>query len=754
VCRHRRRPFLEAHLVRIFFFVSVCCNLVPSSFLYTHSLSRRRHPKPLRLAMLEVITIDAEGDYRWDCPLLIFRDKLGLAPAGAWRTGDAWAEYLDQAGNDVLGVVLPLELEVEDDWSDGFHGLVLLEWLRYSASDPVSLAPTLTASWHPLQDVQKRHFEPLVFGNGCFFARLPDAMEGGNSQLRAFVHDVRGVGANNYRELKDNLKRFSYGRAESAEGLTHHDLANDFYAALRLWTGYQKALEDAAASRLKEAEANRAVKEMLSFVNRVRFSWQAGFEKKLRSPYFRQFCLSRRDVRIAPYPEVETGEDVVRLHALRGLSPDTRVLFVDDEFDRGLADVLLQTLFARPELGQLSFTTMGPSNNQWVYSETAVRGTRGVTKKDHWARMVCVKDINAAAAWLKFWGEANLFRPKSKKSPFVESFTESVDWAKEWGTFWGAGHAENYDPKDVLGYNTSSTLNLDKDLARPKSVNTFIILDLRLGLRVQDGNEVSRERDSKLFLKALKAERPDIPVLMMTASRQVNKYADLMPGAQDDESIYRPDGWLTKEAPDALIDDVNSSRAAQYLLDFFHLSALMNRWYRDSINWGQSVRSAYHEMWSSRHYEACLKSIEQRADEYINNLKDASFRQRNRGRKLLGSIQQDGKRYKYDIEDRLVARRVAVWALLMSASWLNDNPEWNVEGFLRTLSCLPVDTEIKYPSSVLNFKTDLYLSSYKPALMGMLMKEEYDWLERQEWPEDIREQFYRFIRLVRAREDA
>jgi len=66
------------------------------------------------------------------------------------------------------------------------------------------------------------------------------------------------------------------------------------------------------------------------------------------------------------------------------------VLLVDDEFDKGVADTLLQVLFR-----QTAFTVQ--------YQEQAVYSSKqnDVAK----ARFVCVKTAEAARNWLRYWGD-------------------------------------------------------------------------------------------------------------------------------------------------------------------------------------------------------------------------------------------------------------------------------------------------------------------------------------------------------------
>ena len=81
-------------------------------------------------------------------------------------------------------------------------------------------------------------------------------------------------------------------------------------------------------------------------------------------PAFQQFQVLGRSTAPPKYPEIEDANQLVRDHAREGLPPVLRVLLVDDEFDKGLADALLKILF-----GNVDFTSRGPGGNEWVYSE-------------------------------------------------------------------------------------------------------------------------------------------------------------------------------------------------------------------------------------------------------------------------------------------------------------------------------------------------------------------------------------------------
>lgn len=696
--------------------------------------------------------ITSELAYQWDAPLIILRDRFGTISNEYWNSGYKWIEFLDTIKNDLLGLVLPLELKTETHWRQSLYGLELLEWLRYSGDieSCVNLIPVLSASWQPLQNVLKRRFEPLIVSYGCIFTRLPDAMQNDNKKLKDFVQQVRGKEAFLYREREESLRRLAFGRAELVEQLTHHDLANDYFAAWRLWKGYLRALESVAQIRTKNAEANKVVKEAFESTSKVEFIWQDELKKKMRRPYFYQFCLSRKKTPVAPYPPVESAESITRIHVNQGLPKDTRILFVDDEFDKGMADVLLQILFGQHGRKKIDFTTKGPSDNEWVYSEPSTRTTRDSKENDRWARMVCVKDIPTAAHWLKYWGEANLFEPREKKFPHIAMEKTEEEWTKAWSRLLELDTTSVDSIEDVLGYSTTG--KIDKPLSRPKSVNTFVFLDLRLKrLTIED--ELSIENNSKKFINALKHQRPSIPILMITASRQTNKYTDIMEGTDDQDENFSPDGWLIKEAPDAMTDDTNSSHAAHYLLNFIHLSAHLNEWYRPSINWDQIKKAEYQEMRESEYFINCMNSIADRADSYLKNLEDQNFRKKNQYRKLLGSVLDDGKSVKFDIENHLVARRIAIWALIFTSDWTKGSPEWNAEQFLNKLSCRPIKREVKYPSHVLNFETDLYLGTYKPKLLEGLLKEEYDWLEHQKWPTEIAKAISKYLTNIREKEN-
>ncbi len=669
-----------------------------------------------------------------------------------WEDGESLACALSEFGGDTLGLVLPLELKTASHWRQSLFGLELLEWLRFSGKMPggINLIPVLAASWQPLQDVLRQRFEPLIVSHGCLFTRLPEAMEKGNEKLSDFVRNVRGDELFTYRERQENLIRFALGRSDAAEALTHHELANDYFAAWRLWVGYLKAVEDATHRRTKSVNGANAIREMLKSTREITFSWQNELNRKIDSPYFRQFCLAKKSIRVAPYRPVESAADLVALHAEHGVSPNTRILFIDDEFDLGLAEVLLQILFGRPGDKKLEFTTNGPADEEWVYSEPAARRTRKIQGDDCWARMVCVKDTCAAALWLEHWGFADLFEPRRKKAPKITAHKTRSEWIDDWAKFMGvpAKNAESMD--DVLGY--SPNKNLDARHARPKPVNTLIILDLRLKRQKPD-DESAFEKESVRFIDALTHQQAEIPILILTASRQINIYTEIIEGDRTMQARTFPIDWLMKEAPDAMFDEVKSSHPVHRLLDFIHISARFNKWYRPSIVWDYKRKVEYQVMRDSGYSEGCLNSVSQRADKYIEKLGDESFRDKNKRRKLLGSVIEDGGNYKFKIESRLVARRVAIWALLQTSNWAGQAPLWDADRFHQKLSCQAIRQPVKFPSDVLNFNTDLYLYTYLPVLLDGLLKEEYDWLEMQGWSKENEEFILGHLKKIREKEN-
>jgi hypothetical protein len=242
--------------------------------------------------------------------------------------------------------------------------------------------------------------------------------------------------------------------------------------------------------------------------------------------------------------------------------------------------------------------------------------------------------------------------------------------------------------------------------------------------------------ESVQLREAIKAEDPDFPVIMLTASRQAVNFAAVMAGARE------VDGWLTKEAPDVPADDENSSRAVHYLLERLHLFACLRDWYRPEFEWNLERKLAYAHLHNSPYRDSCLGHVAARAEAVFSALlRDRTLQDKYRGEKFYSCIESEVAPLRFDVERRLVARRVAVAALLHTAQWAPGGPHWDVDAFQNLMPGRPDKKIVKAVYDVVNFNDRLWLTTSDPALVERLLKEEYEWLLNRHW-----EQHGEFIR--------
>lgn len=618
----------------------------------------------------------------FESPLLVTDDELLALPAEAWQCGEKWLEALKERTG-VLGIVLPLEIKAFGHQSrQDLLGVELLNWLRWSAEEPFRFLPVLAVAWQPLDAILRRTYNLLLVTRGTTFVRLPEAME----TLPCFIKGVRENSSAWTHVRIEDLERIAGGN--QSEQISYHDLANDFYAAHRLWEGYKHALSEANI----QTEWQRAQEVSLSFTENLRF--------KLARPAVREY-LSLRSRQASPiyYPATENWQELLRTHAKQGLPSNTRILMVDDEFDKGLAEVLLQILFKAPEF---SFRLDG----ECVYSP------------DGWARLVCVKSIREAACWLRWWGEEKTFAELG--------FDEEL--GRQWIDHWVAALGLNADwmegdQFEDIGNNILSR-GVDNRPARIKPT-TVLLLDLHLekdeATAIYDPHEMASVR----LWKAIKDEHKDLPIIVFTASRQAMNYSAIM------EQAGQSDGWLTKEGPDITLDNQHSSWAALYLLERIHMFSCLKDWYRDEFDWQIP--------WKEEYSNAYLSPVWQESQNHITSEASRIFRALQTDPNTVGSLYstlyQNVKNHVtpayFPLEILLIARRLAVAALLETAEWSKGLPKWNLDKFKSRLNCSSRGKkQLKYANDVLNFTTMLWFRSYTPKIIGLLLPEEYRWLKQ------------------------
>jgi len=216
-----------------------------------------------------------------------------------------------------------------------------------------------------------------------------------------------------------------------------------------------------------------------------------------------------------------------------------------------------------------------------------------------------------------------------------------------------------------------------------------------------------------------------LPVVILTASRQVLNHVVAMAdsGSQD--------GWLTKEAPDVPLDDSNSARAVHYLLERLHLYATRGEWYGDHLDWTGPQINKYSGFWNSPTRPERLRFIEQKATDIFINSKAARYYKSeiSKEQQFWGFVQSQVGAEEMIV--RLVARRVAVACLLYTATWSGGETPWNVRAFSEHVPHDPLYREEKAIYDVVPFGRDLWIKT--KSLKTQLLREEYEWLLKQEW---------------------
>lgn len=662
--------------------------------------------------------------YKFDAPLLITDIEFIKLDTEKWESGSAWVNHLSHIGNHdgeygkLLGIVIPLELKSGSFARQDLLGVELLTWLRWSAPSPLKELPVLIVAFQPLEKILQCTLNLLLVSSGTRFVRLPDARE----SIKEFDKEIRDANQKAaMRFCASDLDRIAGAGGGVAEAVTHHDLANNFYSAYRLWEGYKSAL--VAATRGLGKRDAKVIEAALDELNREGNNLNKWKKEKidplLEHPHIQQYlALAKKRPSVPLYPFVEQGDQVILRHVKEGLPSMTRILIVDDEFDKGFGEVLLQILFGQPKD---SYIQNGDA--EWIYSEETTKGD--------WARLVCVKSADLATHWLTYWG--NLKVPKSTDDQYKK-------WYGNWATTLNVSlslHGKEAAPRDALE-------RVDNPHAQPKGANTVVLLDIRLEAGEQREPYAPQELSSMKLLNLIKQQENPVPVIMSTASRQAMNYAIAM------ESASMFDGWLTKEGPDMSLDNTNSTRAVHYLLERLHEFACTHEWYREELEWEPKWKREYSKLRSHPKWEDNLSLVAKVASNLFSSIKNETFRANyelycvgnsdNSAAAGLGWADDWGQ-YNYtdvftinpSLERRLVLRRVIVAALLETANWSAEaKPTWNCEKFNNLIPGKDGRKKVSAVYQVVtNFNEKLWLTTNNPKLFGMLLREEYEWLLNQ-----------------------
>lgn len=670
------------------------------------------------------------SNYDFRSPLLISEKELEHLDSGSWRSGKSWVEALANR-TDIKGIVLPLEVEAEGTSCQSLFGVNLLNWLRWSGAERVRYLPVLVFAWQSLAKILRCKRNLLLIAEGTRFVRLPDSIEGQSGTLAEFVSAVRAGKAESCS--KQVLEEYAERGSNEVARLTHHDLANDYYAADRLWAGYLCALRDAAEQL--DAEDRQAVLTEYSLAEKDTLDCTRIVREKKTQPWFIQYQLAATTAELPAYREIEFPQSLIARHVRQGLPQNVRILFVDDEYEKGMAEVLLRIFFKTTE-----FTKK--CDSEWVYSPVTDESSPSSRK----AHFVCVKDEERARYWLAKWGDIDIGHDQDGFKSWCKNWARALGWQDFPPNAPGLVTQEPLDIARVaLAGGKDGVEVLDNDAATPVKMTTIVLLDLRLEKEGLGRVYYVRDLPSVKLRTEIKDQKPSIPVIIYTASRQAMNFAEIM------EDATGLDGWLCKEAPDIKEDAQNSKRALQYLLARVYLFAGASTWYREQLGWDLNQKRAYGSMFDSEYRNDCLTYVGQKATEFFEMVRSGKFAELNaRSNKgLVGFIQERVQFPQFtDVASTLVARRVAVSALLFTSQVREGVLEWDPLEFIGRLrgdyARNRAESEGKrYPSKAVNFRRECWLASYEPdKLVTLLLAEEVDWLRSQTWPinrENIRQ---------------
>lgn len=624
---------------------------------------------------------------------------MAFSDPAAWQSTADWRDSISGLTDLPQAIAIPLELAAPGWNRQDLFGYELLSVLRWSAGAPLRGLPVMLTAWQPLQEILRRKQDLLIVHPATRFVRLPEAVEAINGFLES-------VARGQIRSASDGeIAEVASASDQATRSVSYHDLANDYYAAYRIWKGYQSLL--CQADQAGVIEATREAES----VSRIRFTWEEDVQKKLQSPLVRRFQASRAGFAAPKYPAVAQDLDILAYHLQQGLPEGTRLLLVDDEFHKGSAEVLLRVIFR-----QSAFTRQ--LADEWVYSEQTPRGPQ-----DRWARLVCVRNTKLARNWLAYWdqiAEAELVGT----DPW-QRWLEN--WSLELSPSTSMTGSELLEPQDVFAQNREFVL--DRHSAGPRIKSTIVLLDLRLE-PVPNTLYSVKDLPSYRLRRAIKTERPDLPVIMFTASRQALNLAELLDSSRD------IDGWFIKEGPDIPVDerDSNSANAVAYLLERVHLYSTLAGWYRESFGWDTVRKLAYARLFHSPDASAVFAEITRLASDILGEIQNGrSGWSPGDTRTFLSFIQERVPATPWPVAQTLVARRVAIASLLWTADLTPGGMEWNTDAFDRLLPGRPSKKIVKAVYDKLNFNQVLWMRS--SGVLSQLLREEFDWLTELDWPQ-------------------
>lgn len=248
---------------------------------------------------------------------------------------------------ELRGIVLPLELRTKSFLFQEMLGLDILEWLRwYSFSDTdasvlnaVRHAPVLIFGAQSLGKALRRRPNLLLTSEGTQYVVAPNC-----ERLTQFIDRVRRKDWQNLQPSDSSIKDALGTSIQALLRKTHHDLANDGYAAFSLITGYLELL-----AQVGHADATKRVSQVAADCQNL--LWFQETRNKISLPMIRQYQALLGHHPTSPQRTFSDGDpdNALNIEAplkrlilahLAGALSDASILLVDDDQAKGPTDAV------------------------------------------------------------------------------------------------------------------------------------------------------------------------------------------------------------------------------------------------------------------------------------------------------------------------------------------------------------------------------------------------------------------------------
>lgn len=281
-------------------------------------------------------------------------------------------EKLSQTTVDILGFVIPLEFNFQSDQLAHFDGISLLECLLQVPS--VKEKPVLIYSWLTLESVLRIRPSSALISANTFYKQMPFDLTGHIalfSSLNPNPHQQTAIGVSDLAS-------------------TYHDMANDYYGAYRLWVGFKHAITTHAQAFTEPA--NTLQKELTWWVDKEHYFNSLLYKSQ-------QAKLQNLPITRPHYPDYFDFPELLNHHIKSGIDKKWRILYIDDEYQKGYSDVLRSIFFFK----EVSDNQLIPACLD-LASETGDAWEQTTDEHGKSTRFVACSNIKAAEHWLKNWG--------------------------------------------------------------------------------------------------------------------------------------------------------------------------------------------------------------------------------------------------------------------------------------------------------------------------------------------------------------